>query len=51
MSIKPISILSAVAATALLSACGSMTPVARTFTQDGLPAPVMVPAGHKVALE
>ena len=28
-----------------------MTPVARTFTQDGLPAPVMVPVGHKVALE
>lgn len=51
MSIKHISILSAVAAAALLSACGSMMPMAPAFTQDGLPAPVMVPAGNKVALE
>lgn len=51
MSIKHISILSAVAAAALLSACGSMMPMAPTFTQDALPAAVMVPAGNKVALE
>ena len=51
MSIKHISILSAVAAAALLSACGAMMPMAPAFTQDGLPAPVMVPAGNKVALE
>ena len=51
MSIKQISILSAVAAAALLSACGSMAPMAPVFSQDGLPAAVMVPAGNKVALE
>jgi Protein of unknown function (DUF3455) len=51
MSIKHISVLSAVAAAALLSACGSMMPMAPTFSQEGLPAAVMVPAGNKVALE
>ena len=51
MSIKHLSILSAVAAASLLSACGSMRPMAPTFSQEGLPAAVMVPAGNKVALE
>jgi hypothetical protein len=51
MSIKHISILSAVAAAALLSACGTTMPMAPMFSQAGLPAAVMVPAGNKVALE
>ena len=51
MSIKHISILSAVAAAALLSACGSMMPMAPTFSQDGLPDAIKVPAGNKVAME
>ena len=51
MSIKHLSILSAVAAAALLSACGTKMPTAHAFLQDGLPAAVMVPAGNKVALE
>ena len=51
MSIKHLSILSAVAAAALLSACGTMMPTAATFSQEGLPAAVMVPKGNVVALE
>ena len=51
MSIKHVSILSAVAAAALLSACGTMMPMAPTFSQEGLPAAVMVPKGNVVALE
>ena len=51
MSIKHISILSAVAAAALLSACGSMMPMAPTFSQNGLPDAIKVPAGNKVAME
>ena len=51
MSIKNVSILSAVAAAALLSACGTMMPMAATFSQEGLPAAVMVPKGNVVALE
>ena len=51
MSIKYVSILSAVAAAALLSACGTMMPMAPTFSQEGLPAAVMVPKGNVVALE
>ena len=51
MSIKQISILSAVAAAALLSACGSMMPMAPTFSQNGLPDAIKVPAGNKVAME
>ena len=51
MSIKQISILSAVAAAALLSACGSMMPMALTFSQNGLPDAIKVPAGNKVAME
>lgn len=51
MTIKHISILSAVAAAALLSACGSMAPMAPAFSQATLPAAVMVPAGNKVVLE
>jgi hypothetical protein len=35
-------------AAALLSACAPMTP---SFSQDTLPDPVKVPAGHKVAME
>lgn len=38
--------------TALLAACAGPSPAGRTgFMQDGLPAAVQVPAGHKVALE
>ncbi len=51
MSIKHISILSAVAAAALLSACGSMMPMAPTFSQAALPDAIKVPAGNKVAME
>ena len=51
MSIKSLSILSAVAAAALLSACGSMAPMAPMFSQADLPAAVTVPTGNKVALE
>lgn len=44
--------LSALAgASALLAACGSMQPPASTFSQAALPAPIQVPAGHKVAWE
>ena len=51
MSIKHFSVLSAVAAAALLSACGSMMPMATVYSQDSLPDAVKVPAGHKVALQ
>ena len=51
MSIKHISILSAVAAAALLSACGSMMPMAPTYSQAALPDAIKVPAGNKVAME
>lgn len=44
--------IATVAATAsLLAACGSMMSPARTFSQASLPAPIQVPAGHKVAWE
>lgn len=36
---------------ALLAACGSMKSPASTFSQASLPAPIQVPAGHKVAWE
>lgn len=36
---------------ALLAACGSMKSPASTFSQAALPAPIQVPAGHKVAWE
>ena len=51
MSIKHFSVLSAVAAAALLSACGSMMPMATVYSQDSLPDAVKVPAGNKVALQ
>ena len=51
MSIKHLYVLSAVAAAALLSACGTMAPMAPAFTQDGLPDTIRVPAGNKVAME
>jgi Protein of unknown function (DUF3455) len=35
----------------LLSACGSMAPIAPMYSQAALPEAVKVPAGHKVALE
>lgn len=44
-------IVSAAATAALLTACGSMKSPASTFSQATLPAPVQVPAGHKVAWE
>lgn len=39
------------AATLLLTACGGMPPMAKTFDQSGLPAAVQVPAGHRIAME
>ena len=53
MSIKPLFLLATVSAAALLSACGSMTPMKpmAMYSQDGLPDAVKVPAGNKVALE
>jgi Protein of unknown function (DUF3455) len=51
MSTKPMSLLSIVAAAALVSACGSMSPAQPMFSQDGLPDAVKVPAGNRVALE
>jgi Protein of unknown function (DUF3455) len=52
MSTKRFSLcLAAVSAVTLLSACGSMMPMAPTFTQDTLPDAVKVPAGNKVAME
>ena len=51
MSIKHLSVLSAVAAAALLSACGAMMPMAPMYSQDSLPDAVKVPAGNKVAME
>lgn len=54
MSIKSLSffpILSTVAAAALLSACGSMMPMAPVYSQNSLPDAVKVPAGNKVAME
>ena len=51
MSVKTLFLLSAVAAAALLSACGTMAPMAPAFTQDGLPDTIKVPAGNKVAME
>lgn len=38
-------------AAALLSACGSMGSAMPTFSQDGLPDAIKVPAGHKVVME
>lgn len=53
MSIKPLFLLATVSAAALLSACGSITPMKSMamYSQDGLPDAVKVPAGNKVALE
>ena len=51
MSVKHLSLLSAVAAAALLGACGSMMPMAPMYSQDSLPDAVKVPAGNKVAME
>lgn len=44
---------SALAAAVLLTACGSMSsmPAKSTFSQDGLPDSIKVPAGNKVAME
>lgn len=44
-------IATATVAATLLAACGSMYQQARTFSQASLPAPIQVPAGHKVAWE
>ena len=41
----------AIAAVALIAACGTMTPVMPSYSQAALPATVQVPAGNKVALE
>ncbi|MGA0609150.1 DUF3455 domain-containing protein [Caldimonas sp. KR1-144] len=47
--------LAVVAATAWLAACGQMpsrpAEMAPTFSQEGLPEAVRVPAGHRVAME
>ncbi len=39
------------AAAALLTACGSMAPMAPKFSQDGLPEAIKVPMGNTVAME
>ena len=41
----------AIAAVALIAACGTMTPVMPSYSQAVLPTTVQVPAGNKVALE
>ena len=51
MLIKHLCVLSAVTAAALLTACGSMSPMAPMYSQDSLPDAIKVPAGNKVALE
>ena len=43
--------LLALASAALLSACGTMMPMAPQYSQDSLPDAVKVPAGNKVAME
>ena len=44
-------IATAVSTAALLAACSTMQSPASTFSQASLPAPIQVPAGHKVAWE
>ena len=51
MSFKRLSLLSLASAAALLSACGSMTPMQPMYSQDSLPDTIKVPAGNKVAME
>ena len=53
MPVQRLSLLAVVSATALLAACGSMSPKPMTpmFAQDSLPDAVKVPAGNRVALE
>ena len=48
---KLIPLLGAAAAVSLLAACGSMKPMAPTFSQAALPDAVKVPIGNQVALE
>ncbi|MDM0014453.1 DUF3455 domain-containing protein [Variovorax sp. J22P168] len=50
---RGVTLASLLAATALLSACGStpMTGGGMPFSQAALPPPVQVPAGHRVAME
>ena len=49
-SIAPIALIAPLAV--LLTACAGPSPAGRAgFVQDGLPAAVQVPAGHKVAME
>ena len=48
---RPLLVIGAVTAAALLGACSSMRPAMPMFSQDGLPDSIKVPAGHKVALE
>ncbi len=52
MSIKRLSFgFATLSSLTLLVACGSMTPMAPTFSQAGLPDAVRVPAGNKVVME
>ncbi|HYW56532.1 MAG TPA: DUF3455 domain-containing protein [Polaromonas sp.] len=41
----------ALAAVSLVAACGTMAPMAPTYSQAALPATVQVPAGNKVSME
>ncbi len=43
--------LTVVSAALLLGACGTMTPMMSTFSQEGLPDSIKVPMGNKVAME
>lgn len=46
-----LAIAASLGATGLLAACGAMPSNMSTYSQAGLPEPVKVPAGHKVAME
>jgi hypothetical protein len=50
-SSRPLAVLPLLATAGLLAACGSMQPSGSMFSQAALPAPIQVPAGHKVAME
>lgn len=50
-AIKTTAAVTAIAAAALLTACGGMSPMMSSYSQASLPDPVKVPTGHKVAWE
>jgi len=48
---RNLALLAPVALAAAIAACANPSPMARTFSQEGLAPAVQVPAGHRVALE